>query len=104
MTTANSRDSSIPSIETVRVLARRYSNWHRWGRNDQLGTLNHLLPEHRIAASRLVSEGRVISLSLPLDGNGPQNRNSGRINPVHLMSVTGRDFTSPGSAERDAER
>ncbi|MER5915722.1 cyclase family protein [Streptomyces sp. NPDC001982] len=104
MTDTSTTHTSAPNIDTVRELGQRISNWRRWGEHDQLGTLNHLRPEHRVAASRLVSSGEVISLSLPLGSQGPQHRDSGRINPVHLMTVTGRDFTSPGSAERDVQR
>jgi len=95
---------TTPDITTVRELAQRHSNWQRWGAEDQLGTLNHLCAEDRVAAARLVTSGEVLSLSLPLDDRGPQRPGSGRINPVHLMTVTGRDFTSPGSAERDPQR
>jgi kynurenine formamidase len=93
-----------PTIATVRELAAKYSNWGRWGAQDQLGTLNHLQPKDRVAAAALVRTGEVLSLSIPLDDKGPQNSASGRINPLHLMTVHGRDFTSPGSAERDAGR
>jgi kynurenine formamidase len=95
---------TTPDVGTVRELARRHSNWQRWGAEDQLGTLNHLRAEDRVAAAQLVTSGEVLSLSLPLDERGPQRPGSGRINPVHLMTVTGRDFTSPGSAERDPQR
>jgi kynurenine formamidase len=39
----------------------RLSNWGRWGRDDQAGTLNLIKPEHRVAAAQLVSEGRTVS-------------------------------------------
>jgi kynurenine formamidase len=90
-----------PTIETVRRLAERCTNWGRWGPDDQLGTLNHLVPEDVVAASGLVRSGRVFSLSIPVDENGPQTGGFGRFNPIHLMirdgnaAVTGttvRDF------------
>lgn len=95
---------SQPSIDTVRHMFAIYSNWGRWGPEDQRGTLNHLTVDARVQAAQLVRTGEVFSLSLPLDGDGPQHATSGRFNPIHLMTVTGRDFTSPGSAERDADR
>lgn len=97
-------ESSAPSIDTVRELAARWSNWGRWGPDDELGTLNHLRPEHRIAAAALVRTGEVLSLAIPLGDDGPQNAGSGRFNPIHLMRYDGRDFTAPGSAERDPRR
>jgi kynurenine formamidase len=93
-----------PSIATVRALAQRWSNWGRWGPEDQLGTLNHLDGACRVAAAGLVRTGEVLSLAIPLGSEGPQHAGSGRFNPIHLMTVTGRDFTSPGSADRDARR
>jgi kynurenine formamidase len=90
-----------PGVETVRQLAARCSNWGRWGPEDQLGTLNHIQGDDVVAATRLVRSGRVFSLAIPLDENGPQTGGFGRFNPIHLMlrdgnaAVTGtvvRDF------------
>ena len=39
------------------------SNWGRWGKEDQLGTLNLLTPALRLAAARLVREGVSYSLA-----------------------------------------
>lgn len=93
-----------PTINTVRELAARYSNWGRWGPDDQAGTLNHLTPARRKQAAALIRSGELLSLSIPVDGDGPQRPGSGRINPQHLMTVTGRDFAGEGSAERDRRR
>ena len=70
-----------PSIDTVRALIARYSNWGRWGPDDELGTLNHIQPADVVEASRLVHSGRVFSLSIPVDENGPQQGGFGRFNP-----------------------
>lgn len=92
---------AAPTIETVRSLAARCTNWGRWGPDDQLGTLNHIRPEDVVAASRLIRSGRAFSLAIPLDADGPQTGGFGRFNPIHLMirdgnaAVTGtvvRDF------------
>jgi kynurenine formamidase len=74
-----------PGIDTVRQLAERCSNWGRWGPEDQLGTLNHIQPQDVIAAAGLVRSGKVFSLSIPVDENGPQTGGFGRFNPIHLM-------------------
>jgi hypothetical protein len=42
------------------------SAWGVFGRDDQLGTLNFLTPERRLAAVRGVRRGEVFSLDLPL--------------------------------------
>jgi len=39
------------------------SNWGRWGPEDQLGTLNFITAEMRLAAIRAVRSGRVVSLA-----------------------------------------
>jgi kynurenine formamidase len=98
--------SSVPSIATVRALAGQVSNWGRWGSDDQIGTLNHIRPEDVVAAARLIRTGERFSLSIPFDENGPQRAGSGRANPIHLMSVDGRDFMSGAGTphERDVRR
>src|SRR5690348_16036748 len=42
------------------------SAWGVFGRDDQLGTLNFVTPERRLAASRAVRRGAVFNLDLPL--------------------------------------
>ncbi len=82
------------NIETVRELALKYRNWGRWGTDDELGTLNHVTPEKVVEAARLVKQGRVLSLSIPFDSNGPQTGFGGRINPLHYMLQDGGDVAS----------
>lgn len=45
--------------------------WDAYGRDDQLGSVNLLTAERTLAAARLVSQGRVICLSLPLNEPSP---------------------------------
>ncbi len=47
-------------------------NWGRWGQDDQQGTLNLITPEEIKTAADLVKKGKVYSLSMPLDVDGPQ--------------------------------
>lgn len=42
---------------------KELSNWGRWGKADELGTLNMITPASRKAAARLVREGYAVSLS-----------------------------------------
>jgi kynurenine formamidase len=100
----DARPDTPPDIGTVRELAARLSNWGRWGPDDQLGTLNHVGPAQVAAASGLIRGGRVISLSIPLDADGPQIPGSGRFNPIHLMTVTGRDHMSGGGTPEERDR
>jgi len=83
----------------VHRAAKRYKNWGRWGKDDELGTLNFTTAADIVAAARLVRKGKVISLALNFDQHGPQGGKSkypalGRFNPVHLMLRTGTDAYS----------
>jgi len=46
---------------------KELSNWGRWGKADEIGTLNLITPATRLAAVRLVREGVAISLSRDTD-------------------------------------
>lgn len=72
------------------------SNWGKWGPEDQLGALNYISPERRVAAAALVQEGLVVSISLPLPTTpGPENPR-----PVlHFMLGTGEGQSATGSAD-----
>lgn len=69
---------------------RRFSNWGRWGPDDQLGALNFVGPGQTAAAAALVRRGKVISMGLPYDARGPQ-RGGTRANPMNVMTATGTD-------------
>jgi len=72
--------------EAVRALGRELSNWGRWGAEDEKGCFNHITPEKIVEAGKLIRSGKIFSLSLPLDLDGPQDvRRTGRMNPVHRM-------------------
>ena len=76
-----------PPLASAEVLAfhKTLSNWGRFGPRDQLGTLNLITPEKRVAASRLVKSGRTVSASRPL----PTQSSLENPNPVaHHMTGT----------------
>src|SRR5919201_1530112 len=82
--------------DDLRAAAEKYKNWGKWGADDEIGTLNYTSPEDIVAAARLVRQGKVISLALNFDHQGPQGAKSkystpGRINPLHVMLRTGTD-------------
>jgi len=79
------------NAETVRLWGERYSNWGRWGPDDERGTLNFITPERILAACALPRSGKVISCALPFNQHGPQSGFGGRHNPIHTMIADGGD-------------
>jgi len=78
--------------QAVYEAAEKLRNWGRWGRDDQIGTLNHVTPEDVVAAAGLIKRGESFALGIPLDRNGPQTGLfGGRWNPIHTMLATGTD-------------
>src|ERR1700747_1333203 len=87
------------TMEDIRAAAERLKNWGKWGSDDEIGTLNYTSPEDIVAAAQLVKKGKVISLALNFDNNGPQGGKTnypalGRINALHTMLRTGPDAYS----------
>ena len=71
--------------EDVQTFHEKLSNWGRFGARDQLGTLNFVTPEHRVAAARLVQSGRTVPCARAL----PTEPSLENPNPVvHLMVGT----------------
>src|SRR5687768_1912962 len=83
-------------MEDFRDIGARLSNWGRWGKDDERGTVNLITPECLVAAAQLVKKGAIFDLGIPFDVNGPQP-GGGRINPVRLMSETGQDQSFIGA-------
>lgn len=84
--------------------------WDVWGRDDEIGTVNLIGPEQRLAAIRTVRTGEMISLNLPLDEPDP-GLFSERSKYDHVVEVTevGRDehldgFFPQGSSQWDGLR
>ena len=50
-----------PTREDVLEYFDTLSNWGRWGDDDQLGTLNHITDDVRLAGARAVRHGRSVS-------------------------------------------
>ena len=71
--------------------AQKLSNWGRWGKDDQIGTLNNITPEDVIGAGRLIKKGKVFALGLSLKEPIQSGLFGGRWNPIHTMLATGTD-------------
>jgi kynurenine formamidase len=71
--------------------AEELSNWGRWGKDDQIGTLNNVTPEDVIGAAGLIKRGKVFALGLSLKEPIQSGLFGGRWNPIHTMLATGTD-------------
>jgi len=74
--------------DTFHALARRVSNWGRWGADDERGTTNFITPDVVRRAAACVRRGAVFSLGLSFGVEGPQIGQGGRVNPLHIMTAT----------------
>lgn len=80
--------------QTIVEAAEKYRNWGKWGAEDQLGTLNYITSAKIAEAGKLISQGKVFSLALPLDRHGPQRASFSRFNPIHTMLADGGDLAA----------
>ncbi len=82
---------------------RELKTWGKWGAGDEKGALNYITPAKRAEAAGLARQGRTFSLSIPVRaGQGPQSGAGGRINPLHFMTATGCDPSTPVDLGGDA--
>tara|TARA_B100001109_G_scaffold251757_1_gene246701 strand:- start:646 stop:1659 length:1014 start_codon:yes stop_codon:yes gene_type:complete len=58
------------SMEDFETLFADVNNWGRWGKDDQLGTLNNIDAAKMVLASKLVKEGISISMEFPITEKG----------------------------------
>ena len=65
------------------------NNWGRWGDDDERGATNFITPESIVEAAKLIQKGKVFSLAIPIERDGPifPTRNP----PHHFMVSTGTD-------------
>jgi kynurenine formamidase len=71
--------------------AEKLSNWGRWGKDDQIGTLNNVTAEDIVNAAGLIRKGKVFALGLSLKEPIQSGLFGGRWNPIHTMLATGTD-------------
>ncbi len=81
--------------QDIEEMMTTLSNWGRWGKEDQLGTINLITPTKRKQAAALVKEGNSISLARDLTESQP-----GGSKPFgHKMTSTG--FTADAISAAD---
>jgi len=73
------------TIQEFDTLFEKLKNWNRWSAGDEKGTLNYITPEKITAAAALVTRGRTVSMSIPINKtSGPDNANPA----IHYMAMT----------------
>src|SRR5262245_41867950 len=89
--TSRARDLTDTELE---AMFRRCSNAGRWGSDDELGTLNYITPQKRIAAAALVKRGEVVSVGRDLS----TKQSKTNAQPVgHVMTYS--DAKSPSCGD-----
>jgi kynurenine formamidase len=68
------------------------NNWGKWGKNDERGAANYITAKEVKRAAKLIKNGKVFSLAIPLDNLGPVY--PGRVPPQHFMVATGADYAA----------
>lgn len=81
----------MATVKEWRAMGEKLRNWGRWGKDDQLGTLNFITPQKLKEAAGLVRQGKLFALGINFDAYGPQGAHGFRRNPIHLMTVDGGD-------------
>ena len=75
-------DRRLPTRAEVDSYLRDRRNWGRWGKDDEIGAINLITAEKRVAAAGLVRSGRSVSLSRYF----PKTPGPGNVNPAqHWM-------------------
>jgi hypothetical protein len=57
--------AAAPTEAQVRDYMRTLSNWGRWGKDDELGTINLITAQTRAAAAKLVKDGVSVTCARP---------------------------------------
>ncbi|MSO21815.1 MAG: cyclase family protein [Acidobacteria bacterium] len=90
-------DLAIRTLSTkdVEEMMTTLSNWGRWGKDDQIGTLNLITPRKRKQAASEVKEGMSISLARELS----EMQTGGSTPFKHKMTATGQNTAGISAAD-----
>lgn len=88
--TRRARDLTEDELEAV---FERCSNTGRWGNDDQLGTLNFITAEKRIAAAKLVRTGEVVSAGRDL------SKQQSKVDPRPVQHMVMYSGSGPGISD-----
>ena len=82
---------TLPTANDIRGYMKSFSNWGRWGDQDQLGAMNLITPEKRLRAFGLVEKGITVSLARPIVAEPSADA---PIPPTHFMIESGEGWDS----------
>ncbi len=80
----------VPTKDEVLAYLKEDRNWGRWGADDQVGAVNMVTNEKRLAAAQLVKTGRAVSLSREFPKSPAPN------NPTPAQHFMNRGVREPG--------
>ena len=80
----------VVSKKAIEEASKELSNWGRWGKNDQIGTLNHVTSEDIVKAASLIRTRQGVRARHPARPHGPADR------PVRRPRVAGTGIAAAG--------
>jgi hypothetical protein len=80
----------VPTKAEVLAYLKEDRNWGRWGNDDQMGAVNMVTNEKRLAAAQLIKTGRAVSLSREFPKTPAPN------NPTPAQHFMNRGVREPG--------
>jgi kynurenine formamidase len=84
------------SVAEFEAIFESVKNWGRWGKDDEVGTMNYVTPDTVRQAASLVRSGRRVSMAIPINQtSGPDNPQ-----PASLFVVQGHDIPIDSSKVR----
>jgi len=87
---------NIPTDNEVLGYMKSLSNWGRWGKEDQRGTLNLITPEKVAQVASLVREGVTVTCARPIMFENAVDVTS--IPPLHYMIRAGTEAAATGAS------
>lgn len=93
--TVSAQDHPKATRADIDRWAKEFSNWGRWGKDDQLAALNLITPEKRKQAAGLVREGVTVSLARDLDAQ----KSASNPDPLILKTTNMLDLFAFDSIE-----
>lgn len=83
----------IVSSEKFEQWMSEFSNWGRWGKDDEIGTLNLITAEKRVKAAQLISRGISVSLARVLEASESPHNNFPIKHEMHYTGLSPADDT-----------